>query len=172
MAIKVHSVTNANIYIGANSHLGEAKEVQIPELSYKMVDHEALGMIGMTELWAGFDKMEATIQWNSIYPEAIKGVSDPNQAVILQVRSSVRVETSTGVIEEQPFKAFLTTRAKNLPGYNFKQQQNVETESKMNVTAIKVEVDGDVLYDIDLLANVAIIDGVDILAQYRRNLGI
>jgi len=172
MAIEINSVTNANIYADGASWLGKAKEVQLPENPFKMVDHEALGMAGMVELFAGLDKMEATLQWNSIYAQALAKATNPNQPINLQVRANMRQRTSAGLTDEVPVVATLTAQPKNLPAMNFKQHENVELESKFNVSYFKLEVDGVSIYEVDLLANIFKIDGVDILAKYRANLGV
>ena len=78
MSIKIHSITNANVYVDGVNFIGRAKEIDVPEIAYKMVDHEALGMVGMTELFAGIEKMETTIMWNSAYADAIKKLVNPN----------------------------------------------------------------------------------------------
>lgn len=171
MAIQVNSVTNANIYADGGSWIGRAKEVQVPEIAYKFVDHEALGMVGMTELFAGIDKMEVTIQWNSMYADVLKKAANPNQPIRLQVRSNLRVESSAGLVDEQPVAIFLTCRPKNMPGFNFKQHENVEAESKLNVTAYRLEINNEIIVEIDVLANIFKVGGVDLLAKYRRNIG-
>lgn len=169
--IEIHSVTNANVYVDGVTFIGKAKEIDVPEATYKMVDHEALGMIGMTELFAGIEKMEATIMWNSIYGDAIKKLMNPNQPVLLQARANKRISNSSGLVGEVPVVLTMSARPKNAPGFNFKQQENVEAETKLNITAIKLEIDSEIIYDIDLLANIFKVDGVDILAQYKRNIG-
>jgi uncharacterized protein len=167
-----NSLKNCNVYIDGNNHLGKAKEVQIPEVSFTQADHEALGLFGKTELLSGLDKMEATIMWNSPYPDLLKKVSSPNTALNLVIYGSLESYASTGKTGEVPFKCFMTATPKNMPGYNFKQQENVELESKFNVTAIKIVIDGEVISDVDILANICRVNGVDLLAKYRQNLGI
>lgn len=169
--IKIHSVSNANVYADGASWLGKAKEVQVPEVVYKMVDHEALGMVGSTEFFAGIDKMETTIQWNAFYADVLKKMGNPNQSVKLQIRANLRVETSTGLVDEQPVVIFLTTTAKNFPGSNFKQHENVEMETKLVTTYFRMEINNEVITEIDVLANIFKVGGIDILAKYRRNIG-
>lgn len=169
--ISVNSLTNANVYADGASWLGRASEVQVPEVAYKYADHEALGMVGSTELFAGIDKMETTITWNSLYPDTIKKMSNPNQPVKLQVRGSMRIENSAGLVDEQPVVVFLTCTAKNIPGMNFKQHENVTLESKLNTTYFRMEVDGEAIVEFDVMANIFKVGGVDIMAKYRRNIG-
>jgi uncharacterized protein len=169
--IQINSITNANIYLDGVNFIGRAKEIQVPEATYKFVDHEALGMVGMTELFAGIEKMEATIQWNAPYTDALKKLANPNQPVLLQARASMRQSNSAGLIDEVPVICTLSVVPKNLPGMTFKQQENVELETKLNVTYYKLEIDGEAIAEIDVLANIFKVGGVDLLAKYKRNIG-
>jgi uncharacterized protein len=171
MAIQVNSLTNANIYADGSNFIGRAKEIQLPEVAFKQVDHEALGMVGMTELFAGIEKMEATIMWNSAYPDALRKFSNPNAAVQLQARANMRIEASTGLVDEVAVVIDMTARPKNMPGYNFKQHENVELETKLNITYISIKIDGEVISEVDILANIFKVGGVDLLAKYRANTG-
>lgn len=171
MAIEVNSITNANIYVNGNNFVGRAKEVQIPETAFKQVDHEALGMVGMTELFAGIEKMEATIMWNSIYPDAQAIFNNPNASIQMQARANMRVTASTGLIDEVAVVIDITGTPKNMSGFNFKQQENIELESKLNVTYIAVKVGDRQISEVDILANIFKVDGVDLLAKYRANTG-
>lgn len=172
MAVQINSLTNVNIYVDGNNYIGKAKEVQVPEQAFKMVDHEALGMVGMVELFAGLDKMEATIQWNSTYADALAKAVNPNQPLNMQVRGNLRVRDSTGLVDEQAVVITMNAQPKNMPGMNFKQHENVELESKFNVSYYLLSINGEEIYEIDLLANVFRVNGVDIMAKYRQNLGL
>ena len=169
--IQVNSITNANIYLDGGNFIGRAKEVQVPEAAYKFVDHEALGMVGMTELFAGIEKMECTVQWNAPYADALKKLTNPNQPVLMQVRANMRESNSAGLVGEVPVICTMSVVAKNIPGFNFKQHENVELETKLNVTYYKLEIDGEAVTEIDVLANIFKVDGVDLLANYKRNIG-
>ena len=89
----------------------------------------------------------------------------------LQVRSSLETYDSNGLVEEVPCVAYLTVQAKNFPAGNFKQHDNVEATSKLTCTAYKLEINGQEVIDYDALANVYSVDGVDIFANYRANIG-
>lgn len=170
-AIKVNRLTNANIYVEGNSLLGQAEEVNLPEIQNTLSEHKALGMIGKLELFSGIDKMEASIKWNSFYPDTLVQFADPRKALKIQVRSSLESHDSSGLVSEVPCVAFITGQPKNFPAGNFKQHDNVEATSKMTVTAYKLEIDGRVIVEYDALANIYIVDGVDIMATYRSNIG-
>jgi len=170
--INVNRLTNANVYVNGNSQLGKAEEINLPEINFKQSEHKALGMIGSFELFSGIEKMEASIKWNAFYPDVMREFSDPRKALKLQVRSSLENYNSAGLQNELSYVAYITGQPKNFPGGNFKQSDNVEATSKMTVTAYKLEIDGRVVVEYDALANIYSVDGVDMFATYRSNLGI
>lgn len=54
---------------------------------------------------------------------------------------------------------------------NYKQHDNVEAETSMSVTYIRVQVDGTDVVEVDVLANIYKVDGVDLLGAYKANIG-
>lgn len=172
MSISINKLTNANIYANGASLLGRAEEIMLPAIKHKMVDHKALGMVGTAEFFAGIDKMEAKIKWNSFYLDVLKKVADPTTPVQLQVRSSLENWGSAGRQSQKAVVCYITAAYKDFPGGSFKQHDNVEAESNLSVYYYKMEIDGQVIVEIDVLANIYKVDGVDILATYRQNLGI
>lgn len=170
--IQVNRVTNANVYVDGKSYLGRAEEINLPTIKAIMAEHKALGMNGKFELPAGIDKLEASIKWNSFYADAIKKIGNPNSALQLQCRSSLKTHGSTGVLSEVPVVCHLHGSFKEVPMGNFKQHDNVELQSAMNCTYVKLTINGEDIIEIDVLANIHKVAGTDILAQYRANLGI
>lgn len=170
--IQVNRATNANIYLDGKSFLGRAEEINLPTVKQIMSEHKALGMNGKFEISAGIDKLEASIKWNSFYRDVMVKAANPDQAVQLQCRSSVKTVGSAGVLSEVPCVIHLTANFKDFPLGNFKQHDNVELTSALNVTYCKVVYDGQELLEVDVLANVYKVNSNDMLAKYRANLGI
>lgn len=170
-SISVNRLTNANVYVDGTSHLGKVEEINLPEVTFMLSEHKALGMIGKFELFSGIDKMEATIKWNAFYADVLKKFADPRKALKLQVRSSLETYNSEGLIQEVPCVAYLTGQPKNFPAGNYKQHDNVESSSKMTITAYKLEINGLPVIEYDALANVYMVDGNDVFANYTSNIG-
>jgi len=170
--VKINKVTNANIYADGASFLGRAEEVSLPVLKNKTAEHKALGMIGTLEYVSGIDKLEMKIKWNSFYVDVMKKAGNPYRAVNLQIRSSIEVYEGGTRVEEVPLKVFVKGQFKELPLGNFKSQDNVELESTLTCTYCKLEIGDEKIMEVDVEANIYIVDGVDLLAQYREHLGI
>lgn len=172
MLIKTNKITNANVYLDGNSLLGRAEEIDAPDVKHKMDEFKALGMIGTTEFFSGIEKMEMRIKWNSFYKDVLQKVANPTSPFEMQIRGSLETRESSGVTAEESLVYFVTASFKDVPGGNFKQHEGVTLESMLTVTAVKLEINGAPQYEIDVLANIYKVNGTDILANYRANLGI
>lgn len=170
-SISVNRMTNANVYVEGASQLGKVEEINLPDITFMLSEHKAIGMIGKFELFSGIDKMEATLKWNAFYADVMKQFANPRKSLKLQIRSSLETHDSSGLIAEVPCVAYITGQPKNFPAGNFKQHDNVEATSKMTLTAYKLEINGQPVMEFDAMANILIVDGVDIMATYRSNIG-
>lgn len=169
--IEINRINNANIYLNGANLLGRAEEIKCPDLNMIMQEHKALGMVGKVELPAGFDKLEGEIKWNSFYRDAMLAAGNPYKALALQCRSNVQRYSSQGLIDEIPMVTFMTIMFKKNPLGTFKQHDNAEFTSGFSCTYIKQVMDGQELLELDYLANIFKVGGVDQLATYRTNIG-
>ena len=169
--IQINRITNANIYVNGNSMLGRAEEVKLPDLSAVMVEHKALGMIGKIELPAGFDKLEGEIKWSSLYEDVAALVANPFATVQLQCRSNVETYSSQGRIEDVQMVTYLTVAFKKTPFGTFKQHENAEFPAEFTAYSVKQTLNGRDLIELDVMANIFRVNGEDMLANYRRNIG-
>jgi len=172
MALSVNRVTSANIYYDGNSLLGKAESFTLQELPFVMSEHKALGALGTTQYFAALDKIEAEMVVTSHYPDLIKLLADPTTSKQMQVRGNLQTQESTGLTAEVPLVYFITATPMNLPVGDFKAQENSPLTYKLSITAVRCEIDGATMFDIDMLSNKYIVDGVDKLAKRNANLGV
>lgn len=172
MAIRTNQLTNCNVYVEDKSFLGRAEEVTLPDANFTLSDQKALGMIGIRQFPNGLEKMEGKIKWNSFYDDVFIKFANPFKKISLMIRSSVRIWEGGDLVDEKPYVVYLTVQTKKLPLGVFKQNENVELETDISATYMKVEYDSNVLVEIDVDNNIYNVAGNDILAQYRANLGI
>lgn len=170
--IQVNRITNANVYLNGASLLGKAEEVVLPEIKATMSDHKALGMVGMLELPTGLDKLEAKIKWNSFYSDVLKSTHNIYEATALTIRTSLETYEGNARVAQVPVRVFLRGNFKGSGAATLKKQDNIELEATFNATYYKLEIGTDTIVEYDALANIYIVDGVDLLAEYRANLGI
>ena len=170
--IQVNRLTNCNVYCNGVSFLGQAEEISLPTVKAKMSEHKGLGMIGAVEFISGFEKMEGKIKWNSFYEAVLKQAANMYKSVKLQLRANLEKYDASGKIADVPVVAFMTCQFKDFPGGNFKQHDNVEAESNLSITQYRLQIGNEEIIEIDFLASIYVVDGVDLLADYRNNLGI
>lgn len=171
MALTTNRITNANVYLDGVSLLGKAEEIKLPEIVAKMSEHKALGMVGTLELPSGFDKMEGDVKWSSFYQDVAVKAANPFKFVQLQVRASVEVFGAGGRVQEVPLVVFLTVQFKKSAAGTFKQHEAADFPTSFSCTYIKQVLDGRDIMELDVLANIYKVDGVDMLANYRANIG-
>jgi uncharacterized protein len=169
--ISINRVTNANIFVNGNSLLGKADEITLPSVKNKMVEHKALGMVGSLEFPSGVEKLEGKIKWNSFYEDVLAQMANPYATLQIQVRASLESYASAGRINEVPVVAIMTIMPKSLPGGAFKQNDNVEMETDFTANYFKLTVGGKDIVEVDVLANIYKAGGVDVLSNYRTNIG-
>ena len=170
--IKIGRLTNANIYLDGGSLLGRVEEFQCPTVAFKQSEHKALGLNGTVEYYSGIEKMEGSMKWTSYYPEFMKKLANPFKAIRIQVRGSLEEYQGGERVGQVPTVVFLTIQPKNFPLGSFQQHNNVELSTNYGCTYVRMEIDGEPITEVDVEANIFKVDGQDLLATYRQNLGI
>ncbi len=170
--IEINRITNANLYLQGKSHLGKAEEINAPTLKFKQSDHKAIGLFGMMEFPSGLEKIEMKLKWNSLYKNIMKIAANPFEVQELQIRASADTYDSSGRKAQVPVTIFINAIFKDFPLGNYKQNDNVELENNLTVYYCKLELDGEEIMEVDVMANIYKVNGVDLFAKYRENLGI
>lgn len=169
--IQLNRITNANVYVNGNCKLGQVDEIKLSDITTLMTEHKALGMVGKIELPSGFDKMEGEIKWNSFYEDTWREMIDPFDTVPLMVRSNVETYDSQGRKKQVPLVTHLSVMFKKNSLGTFKQNDNAEFTSSFTCYFIKQQIDGKDVIELDVLANIYKVNGVDKLELYRQNIG-
>jgi len=172
MALTIQKVYDANVYVNNASKHGQASEITAPNVTYMMEEYKALGMVGAARFFNGIEAMEATFKWTYPDNDAQIAMANPFVAVDAMIRSSKAVYVSAGLVEEQPVVIFLRGFPMQHQGGGFSQKADVEVESQLAVNYYKLEVDMEEIIEIDTINNIFKIDGKDVMAERRANLGI
>jgi hypothetical protein len=169
-ATKNNRITNANVYLDGQNFLGMVEEINMPEVKFKGSDYKALGLFGTAEFTAGIEKIEFKLKSNSIYDKILEKCN-PFGTVALQIRGNLENWEGSNLSGNQSVVCYMRASPANIPGFSFKPQDNVESESMFRVYYYKLEIAGRVLVEIDVNSNIFILNGKDLLATYRANLG-
>jgi hypothetical protein len=172
MATNIFKLTNANLYIDGANTLGVVEEFDVPAPESIQQEHKALGLIGNMEFPTGFEKLEARLKWTCIDTTYASKMFNIFTTCNLQLRANLETWDSNGRAEQRSYVVFMQAMPKNIPTGNFKPRENTEFETMLNVQYIKLEIDGELIYEFDPKANIYQIKDVDALGTYRANLGL
>ncbi len=167
--IEMNNVTNCSILLGNMSLVGTASEVKLPTVKWKKVDHKSLGMIGTPQLPAGVEPLEMSIKWNGPYKAVLSRIGNPFTAQKYVIQSAVdSYDGNTGLSRRIEQVHYVTAMTTDIPQGDFAAHEKVETEVMYTVTHVRHELDGEVMLEIDVINNIYIVNGVDVLADWRQ----
>lgn len=170
--VTVNRITNANVLLDGNALIGKVEEVTIPQIKTVQAEHKALGMIGKLSYPSGVDKLEAKFKFNAVYPDVLAKSANPFGSVQLTVRGNLETYQGSRRSSEVPAVWYLEGSWMSQGDLGFKHQENVETEMTFNAQKVRCEIGGTEIFNYDGPNNIWVVDGEDLLANYRANLGL
>ena len=165
-------LTNGVLFIDGKNTYGKIEEIQNPEVKAKMIDHKVSGMNGTLELPSGLDKMEASCKSNGPFPELQAISMDPWTAHTFMFRGSMENFTGQDRTSQVPYVCTWMGTCKGSKIGDIKQHENMDITYNFNITYVKLEVNGVVKFEIDIINNIHKVNGVDLLATYKNNVGL
>ena len=170
--LKTRKLRDANVYVNGTTTHGQSTEITLPDISPEKSEYKALGMTGTLKLFNGFAAMEAAIKWSAPDNDILKAFLNPMKAVELMIRSSVDVYENGSLSDQEPIIFYLKGTPSNCNNGTLKSKEDTETETKIDITYVKMVQNGTTLVELDIANNIFYVDGEDLLAQYRENLGL
>lgn len=172
MTIRVKQLMNCNLYAEGGSFLGALLSITLPEIKHKAVEHKGGDMIGTAKLPGSMESMSSTIKMNGLYADFHSMTANPNKMVSLMVRANQKGRDGYGNIYEEPVTLFLRGWFSGRKVGELKSSEGTNPEYVMEVFYYRLAVNGLDLEEMDIENCIHRVDGVDILADYRSNLGI
>lgn len=165
-------LTNAKVYRDGVDQLGVGT-VEMPDFEYLTESITGLGIAGEMDVpVAGhFKSLALKIKWN---------VPTPNGAALLQtaghhleVRGSIQeLDAGSGTFVNKPVKVVVKAMPKKSGIGKFEPGKKMEPETEMELYYIKMWMNGQELVEVDKLNFLFKLNGVDMLADIRANLGM
>lgn len=172
MAVRVNKIFHSNVYIdGTNEQIGRATETQLPNVAAVTSEHKGLGMFGTLEVPAGLQAMVMTVKWGGFYVDLKKFGGNMFASRRLQWRASLETYGAGGREEQVPVIVQAKGTWKSMNGGTFKPQEASEFDDELTCSYYRLEVDGEELFEIDIINNIYRVDGEDLLETLRANLG-
>lgn len=163
------TLTNMNLFVDGLSFAGRATELTLPTLTRTTDEYRAGGMDAPIEIGLGMALMSASFKMPSIDTDVLKffGLAD-DSSCNTTFRGAYKDQKGTVT----PVIATLRGMLKELNPGAWTPGQKAEITYSLSCSYYKLEVDGAVVYEIDPLNAVRIINGTDELAAERAALGI
>jgi P2 family phage contractile tail tube protein len=160
---------NTNLFVDGISMAGDVPELSLPKVSVKVEAYRGGGMDAEIDMDVGIEKLEASFSTNGVRKDAMKfvGLSDGN-AFSASFRGSFKGQKGefTGVT------ATIRGMLKEVDPGSWKPGDKAEFKYSIAVTYYKLEIDGSVMYELDPVNSVRVINGVDQLIEMRNQLGL
>lgn len=159
---------NINAFISGISFAGDVPSFTLPKLTTKTEEARNGGMDAPVDMDQGMNKLDLSWVMTGIRKDALKiyglasgSALDANWRGVFKAGTDyvAVVVTTRGMITEVDFG-------------DWKSGEKAEFKYAANLNYYKLEIDGAVMYEIDILNCIRVIDGVDQLAKVREALGI
>lgn len=160
---------NFDVFQDGESWLGQISSITLPKLTRKMDDYRAGGMAGPVKIDFGQEALELSFSAGGLLPSALKAYA-ATTATAVQLRFAGAYQSdSSGAYDAA--EVVVRGRYSEIDMGDGKTGEDTEHKYTMTCAYYKLSINGRVIIECDLLANVLIVDGVDVLAAQRAATG-
>lgn len=161
------SLKGFTAYVDGVGYLGRLAGGSLPKVTIKTEEHRDGGMDAPTDLDFGIEKMESSLTFSELDRNMLKMVGRRDVPIVLRGsqegengESEAVIGTMRGLITEADPGEWKAGEAK--------------TEAKLAMTPdyYRLTIGGEEIYEIDTVAGVRRVGGIDQLADRRANLGV
>ncbi len=165
-----HAINRFNMYKSGNRLVGVTEEVALPEVKYLSDTLEGAGfggsmdmpIIGLTE------GMQMTIPYMALSEETFD-VLDPTEPANLTLRGALQLaDKSTGKIDFVSIAITVRGVVKEFKPGSIKAGAKMGSSVTLELSYYKIELDKKVMYEIDKLNSIFIVNGHDVLEKVRN----
>ena len=158
-----------NLFVDGVSFSGDVPTLSLPKLTQKVEDYQGGGMFAPIEFAVGMEKLESAFTTNGVRREALKyfGLADQT-ACNLVFRGAFK--GLRGVVT--PVIVTMRGGIKEVDMGDWKPADKAEIKHAVKLVYYKLEIDRRVMYEIDPLNMIQVVDGVDQLAAERSAIGL
>ncbi|MDD2056334.1 phage major tail tube protein [Pseudomonas sp. GD03860] len=169
MAMIPETLANLNLFVDGVSFQGDVPSLTLPKLTLKTEEHRAGGMDVPVELDMGMEKQEAGFVTTGVRRESLKFFG---QADGTAFNGTFRGAFKGLKGEITPVVVTLRGSLKEVDMGDWKPGDKAEIKHNVAVTYYKLEVKGQLIYEIDPIGMKRVINGVDQLSAQRSALGL
>lgn len=161
---------NFNLFHDGQNFIGLIPEATLPKLSRKMEEYRAGGMDGPVDADMGGELLTLDFTTGGIVAEALRKFAATSATAVPLRLAGAYQRDDTGEVDA--VEVIVRGRYKEIDFGTSKPGDT--TAHKYTVTCVyyRLDINGRTEIEIDQLAMIYIVDGVDILADQRRALGV
>jgi P2 family phage contractile tail tube protein len=160
---------NFNLFVDGTSLAGKAPEVTPPKLKIKTEDYRGGGMDAAIKMDMGMEPMEAAFSLVTLAPAVLKLFGLAHQSAF---NGAFRGAARTTDGKTRRIVMVLRGMLYEIDPGSWKPGEKSESKYTVSVNYYKLEIDGRVWHEIDVLGCKRVIDGVDQLAEVRAAIGL
>lgn len=161
---------NFNLFNDGRSYMGEVTEVTLPKLTAKMEEYRAAGMDAPVDVDLGMEKL--TMEWTcgGYVKQVLEqfGALD-HDGVILRFAGALQADDVREVV---PLEVVVRGRHSEVDLGSSKPGDDTEIKVNTSISYYKVSMAGETVIEIDIMNMVKIINGNDLMSDFRMALGL
>ena len=163
------TLTNMNLFVDGKGYAGLVTEVNLPKLKRKTEDHRGGGMDAPVKMGMGLEALEAGFSMIGMSKDVLVffGLAD-DTAFNGSFRGAFKDQKGTVVAAVATFRGMLEEQD---PG-NWKPGDKAESKFNCALSYYKLELDNQVIYEIDPVNCIRIVNGTDQVAAERAAIGM
>jgi P2 family phage contractile tail tube protein len=161
---------NMNVFNDGISWLGEVAEVQLPKLARKFEDYRAAGMDGAVGVDMGMENLEMEITAGGFITQALLQFGSTKVDGVSQRFAGAYQQEDTGQVTA--YEIYMRGRWQEVDMGKAKPGDDTEVKLKARLAYYRLVANGVDLIEIDLMGMVFKVNGVDILEEQRRAIGL
>lgn len=161
---------NMNVFNDGISWLGEVAEVQLPKLARKFEDYRAAGMDGAVGVDMGQENLEMELTAGGVIKQALLQYGTTKVDGVYQRFAGAYQQEDTGQVTA--YEIYMRGRWQEVDMGKAKPGDNTEVKLKARLAYYRLVENGVDIIEIDLMGMVFKVNGVDILEEQRRAIGL
>ncbi|MGN6421980.1 MAG: phage major tail tube protein [Asticcacaulis sp.] len=161
---------NMNLFEDGGSMLGVVSEVTPPKLAVKTEDYRGAGMPGPVAIDMGLEKLELSYKTGGLSASAMRIFGAPALDATLHRWVGSYQDDSTG--KWTAVEIVTRGRHTTMDMGTAKPGESGDQTTTVSLSYYKLTIDGVDIIEIDMLASIYVVNGVDRYAEMRQILGI
>jgi P2 family phage contractile tail tube protein len=158
-------IRNFNAFVDGISYFGIALEAKLPQLKVMTEAHRGAGMDGPVGIDMGIEGMTSEITLGEWKPELLAKTGTQQRFVLRPAAAGDAGDVDTIIAT---IGGLITAAEQG----DLKPGTNATLKLMMDVRTYRLEINGTVIHDVDLVNGRRVIGGVDQLADIRRAMGV